>query len=378
MTAEMSFLFPKKFSPNANRLYSTRLAGISLAAPNRWNQASVWRAFQGTDTLTGYSIADLAALPFGCRPIGGIGTNQGGFAVYAISKINNALGDFSAFDQAEWDSFFGANIAPVTFDGISTNAIALNLKNTGPSGSSGSTAFSTQQWFHFYRDLTLAGIQDLSEYCIEWVTSFDDLATKLTTLNKYLTNYDVKTGGPGDQRFTFGVKMSAGQYEDNGMSGLPDSGKLVWYAQSDSRGSTFEPTIPVAENYFRYINNTVSVPAVGELFRIRVYTKRAASFSDQSGRFRVEIWKSDGSHHVLFDCTAGFAAAWNAAHPASGNDGTAVVNAVNATMGKVNRKTERIYIGNYFGGLANQNITTNIAAVDIWDGYPDVLPDPDV
>lgn len=365
---DYSFLFPSKFSPNATLLYSTRFAGVTLASPDRWSAHAVWRPFTGTDTLTGFTIADLAALPFGVRPIGGVSSNNGGFAVYGISHLADPSADFTAYDQAEWDSFYGATIAAQTVHGVSTNAVGLNLKNTGPAG-----AFNAQQWVHFYRDLTLTNIADLDEYCIDLVMSYPDLAAKLTTSYKYLTNIDVKTGGSGDHRFTFGVKMAAGQYEDNGMTGSPSNGTLVWYTQSDSRGAS---EVSPDEYYYRYINNTVSVPALDELFKLRFYVKRASSYTDYSGRVRIEIWKSEGTHAVLFDCTEAFAAAWNTAHPASGDDGVAEIPASNVTMGKFSRKTERIYIGNYFGGLANQNITTNIAAIDIWNGYPGILPAP--
>lgn len=373
MSTDYSFLFPKKFSPNANLLYSTRFSGVTLVtAPDKWSAHDAWRRFQGTDTLTGFSIADLATLPFGCRPQGGSSANQGGFAVYCISHLADPAADFITGSQTEWDSFFGSVIAPVTFEGVSTNAISLNIKDTGPAA-----GFLSQQWVHFYRDLTISGIADLPEMCYEFVMSLPDLATKLTTSNKYFTLWDVKTGLPGDQRFTFGIKMAAGQYEDNGMTGSPSSGKLVWYTQSDSRGSIGAGAdIPAGEDYFRYINNTVDVPLVDELFKLRIYVKRSTVWSDQSGRVRIELIKADGSKYVLFDCTEGFAAAWNTAHPASGTDGVAVINALNITMGKFFRKTERIYIGNYFGGNANENITSKIAAIDLWDGYPDVLPPP--
>lgn len=377
MSTDYSFLFPTKLSPNATLLYATRFAGVTLAAPDRWAAHSVWRPFTGTDTLTGFSIADLAALPLGVRPIGGVGTNNGGFIIYGISHLadfdptpDTSDPDFTAYTQGEWDSFYGADISAKTFRGISTNAVALNLKNTGNAGE-----FNAQQWVHFYRDLTLTDIQDLDEYCIELLMSYPDLATKLTTTYKYFTNIDIKTGLAGDHRFTFGVKMASGQYEDNGMTGSPSNGTLVWYTQSDSRGST---EISPNEFYYRYINNTVSVPAVDELFMLRFYVKRASSFADHSGRVRIEIVKAGGTQAVLFDCTEGFAEAWNVAHPASGDDGFAEIPASNVTMGKLNRKTERIYIGNYFGGLGHQNITTNIGAINIWDGYPGVLPDPAV
>lgn len=377
MSTDYSFLFPTKLSPNATLLYSTRFSGVSPGTPDRWSAHAVWRPFTGTDTLTGFSIADLAALPFGCRPIGGVGTNQGGFAVYGISHLadrdptpDTSDPDFTAYTQGEWDTFYGAAISAKTFHGISTNALALNLKNTGNAGE-----YNAQQWVHFYRDLTLTNIADLSEYCIDLVMSFDDLATKLTTTYKYFTTIDIKTGGPGDHRFAFGVKKASGQYEDNGMTGSPSNGSLVWYTQSDSRGAS---EVSPDEYYYRYINNTVSVPASGELFKIRFYVKRTSSFADHSGRVRIEITKSDGTHEVLFDCTEGFADAWNAAHPASGDDGIAEIPASNVTFGKFSRKTERIYIGNYFGGIAHQNITTNIAAIDFWNGYPGALPAPAV
>lgn len=377
MPTDFSFLFPKKFSPNAKKYYSTRFAGVTPSGPDRFSPDgdSAWRAFVGTDALTGFSIADLAAQPFACRPIGGVPTNQGGFAIYGISHLNPGVPDFPTLDLAGWNTRFDASIAEQIVEGVPTNALSIRIKDTGPSGSDPSGGFKTQLWgAHVYRDLLFANA-DLTEICYEFVFTLPDLINLLTTSAKYFTFFDVKTGLPGDHRLTFGAKMAAGEYEDNGLVGPASNGILVWYCQSDSRGSAgIGADIPSPENYFRYINNKVSVPAANDPFRMRIYVKRASSFSDFSGRYRIEIFKSDGTHAVLFDCTEGYAAAWNAAHPII--TAGAAQPAMNVTMGKFNRWVERIYIGTYFGGKANQDVTSKIAAVDFWDGYPDILPDP--
>ncbi|MXS81588.1 hypothetical protein [Nitrosomonas oligotropha] len=369
MSTDYSFLFPKKFSPNANLLFATRDTGITLGTPDRFSAVDCWVPFTGTDTLTGFSVSDLAALPLAVRPVGGVSSNPGGYAVYAICHVFDPSGNFPTYDQAGFNNNFDASIAPQTIEGLSLNALSTRIKNTGNAGSSG--GFQAQIWRHLYRDLTLA-TGDLPELCYEFVLTLPDLSTLTDSSNRTMTLFDIKSRGSsvgqGDQRDTFGIFRSTGAYDEYGAA----SGTIGWYCQGDSRGNT---EVSPAEDYFRYKNYSVSVP-VNEPFKLRIYRKRAATFADVStGRFRVEITKADGSHAVLFDCTEGYAAAWNAAHPTI--TAGVVQPARNISKGKFGRWVQAIFLpGVYFGGKANQDVTTKTAAFNLWDGYPDVLPDP--
>lgn len=365
---DFSFLGLQTFSPNATLLYATRFAGVTLGTPDRMSQVDAWIPFVGTDTLTGFSIADLAALPLAVRPIGGVSSNQGGYAVYAIGRATNPSGDFPTLDQAGFDNNFGASIAAQTVEGISLNTLSLRIKNTGIAA-----GLEAQIWHHLYRDMTLA-IADLDELCYEFVLTLPDLSTITDSTSRVMTLFDIKArganAGEGDQRDTFGTFRSTNAYDEYGSP----SGTIGWYAQSDSRGNT---EVNPAEDYYRYKNFDVSVP-VNEPFHLRIYRKRATTFADvTTGRFRVELRKADGTEYVLFDCTPGYAAAWNAAHPTI--TAGVVQPAINRSMGKFGRWVQGMFLpGVYFGGKANQDVTSKITGFNLWDGYPGVLPPPAV
>lgn len=367
MSTDYSFLFPKKFSPNANLLFATRDTGITLGTPDRFSAADCWIPFTGTDALTGFSVADLAALPLAVRPVGGVSSNPGGYAIYALCHVFDPSGNFPTYDQAGFENNFGASIAPQTIDGLSINALSTRIKNTGTAA-----GYQAQIWRHLYRDLTLA-TGDLAELCYEFVLTLPDLSTLTDSNYRSMTLFDVKSRGSsvgqGDHRHTFGLFRSTNGYDEYGAS----SGTIGWFCQSDSKGNT---EINPDEYYFRYKNFSVSVP-VNEPFKLRIYIKRAATFADvATGRYRVEIEKADNSKAVLFDCTQGYAAAWNAQFPNWASAGITQP-AMNVSKGKFGRWVQGIFLpGVYFGGKANQDVTAKTAAFNLWDGYPDVLPDP--
>lgn len=367
---DLSFLGMQTFSPNANLLFATRFAGIALGTPNRFSSAGAWIPLEGTDTLTGFSVSDLAALPLAVRPVGGVSTNPGGYAVYAIGRATNPSGDFPTADQAGFDNNFGASISPQTIEGLSLNALNLRVKNTGTAA-----GFQTQIWHHLYRDLTLA-TGDLLELCYEFVLTLPDFSTLIDASSKVVTLWDIKSrgtgAGQGDQRDVFGIIRSIDGYDEYGAP----SGTIGWYCQSDSKGNT---EVAPDEFYYRYKNFSVSVP-INEPFKLRIYRKRAATFSDlDSGRLRIEIKKADGSEAVLFDCTPGYAAAWNALFPNWSSVSQLTQPAMNVSKGKFGRWVQAMYLpGVYFGGKANQDVTTKTAGFNLWDGYPGVLPPPAV
>lgn len=369
MSTNYSFLFPKKFSPNANLLFATRDVGITLGTPDRFSANDCWIPFTGTDTLTGFSVSDLAALPLAVRPVGGVSSNPGGYAVYTICHAFDPSGNFPTYDQAGFDFNFGASIAPQTIEGLSINALSTRVKNTGIAA-----GYKTQIWRHLNRDLTLA-TGDLPELCYEFVLTLPDFGPLTDSSSRVVTLFDIKSRGSGvgqgDQRHTFGLFRSTGAYDEYGAA----SGKMGWYCQSDSLGNT---EVSPAEFYFRYKNFSVDVP-VNEPFKLRIYIKRAATFADvATGRYRIEIKKADGSEAVLFDCTQGYAAAWNTQFPNWSSAGITQP-AMNVSKGKFGRWVQAMYLpGVYFGGKANQDVTTKSAAFNLWDGYPDVLPDPAV
>ena len=368
---DLSFLGLQKFSPNANLLFATRFAGITLGTPDRFLSNAAWIPLTGTDTLTGYSVSGLAGLPLAVRPIGGVGTNQGGYAVYAIGTATNPSGDFPTFDQAGFDNNFGAAIAAQTVEGISTNGLNLRVKDTGTAA-----GFKTQIWHHLYRDLTVVGVADLFELCYEMVLTLPDFSSLTDSSSKLVTLWDIKSrgtgAGEGDQRDSVGIWRSTNGYDEYGAA----SGTIGWYCQSDSRGDT---EVNPNEFYYRYKNFSVSVP-VNEPFRLRIYRKRATTFDDlNTGRLRVEIKKADGSEYVLFDCTPGYADYWNELHPNWGLVSQLTQPAMNVSKGKFGRLVQAIYLpGVYFGGKANQDVTTKTAGFNLWDGYPGVLPPPAV
>lgn len=368
MTTDFSFLFPKKFSPNANLLFATRETGINLSTPDRFSANDCWIPFTGTDTITGFSVSDLAALPLAVRPVGGVSSNPGGYAVYALSHAFDPSSNFPTYDQAGFDTHFGASIAAQTIEGLSLNALNIRVKDTGTAG-----GFQTQIWRHLYRDLTLA-TGDLAELCYEFVLTLPDFSALTDSSSKIVTLFDIKSrgtgSGQGDHRNTFGIWRSNNGYDDYGAA----SGTIGWYCQSDSRGNT---EVSPDEYYYRYKNFSVSVP-INEPFRLRIYIKRAATFSDLSaGRYRIEIKKADGTEYVLFDCTEGYAAAWNALFPNWSSVSQLTQPAMNVSKGKFGRWVQAMYLpGVYFGGKANQDVTTKTAAFNLWDGYPDILPAP--
>lgn len=365
---DFSFFGLQKFSPNANLLFANNNSGITLGTPNRFSSADAWIPFEGTDTLTGFSVSDLAALPLAIRPIGGVSTNAGGYAVYAVGRATNPSGDFPTADQAGFDNNFGASIAAQTVEGISLNCLNLRIKDTGTVG-----GFQCQIWHHLYRDTALM-TEDLFELCYDMVLTLPDFSSLTSSSGKVVTLWDIKSrgasAGQGDQRDSFGIWRATNGYDEYGAA----DGTIGFYVQSDSRGNT---EVSPDEYYYRYKNFSVPVP-VDEPFHLRIYRKRAATFEDlNAGRLRVEIRTASGAEHVLFDCTQGYADQWNVDHPNWSSVSQLTQPAMNVSKGKFGRLVQAMYLpGVYFGGKANQDVTTKTGGFRLWDGYPGVLPPP--
>lgn len=357
----------QKLTPNANLLFSVR-SSLTIENPDTFAGGGCWRHISNTDTLTGSSPTTAAALPLGVEPPGGGLTGNGGYGFYLINN-----GGYSPADITGVNAIFPITQTTETIRGVPVNSINIRCTNTQTAG-----GFLTQGWLAFYRNLSKVGIADLPELCIEYDITLPDLTTLLDTTNRYLTVSDWKTGSgtTGDDRVAFGVMMSNG-----GSSGWHDedsiaSGTLIFFAQGDNKADSNNGI--TGEEYYRIKNPTETVP-LNETFRIRIYRKRGLSYSDtDTHRLRIEIKKkNEGAFRKLFDIHKQSLADWSAQYPYQSPLGASPAGgwpARNIGMGIYNRKYQRLMTGIYFGGGANKDIQIKYSCIDIWDGYPGILP----
>lgn len=373
-------LFPtlQKVTPNANLLLSYRFAGTTVEPPDSFAGGQVWRHITGTDTLTGFNPTMIGQLPFGCEPSGGGVTGSGGFAVYLLNSLD-PIG-FSPQDITGTDAIFPITPSTQAIRGIQANSLNMQCLDTGPAA-----AFKRQLWLMAMRNVNKAGILDMPEICIEYYVTLPDYSTLLSTTNRYTAMTEIKTGSNsgGDDRVVFGVMMSNGGQPYGGVWRDEDGvapGTIGFYCHGDNNAN-YSPAI-TSEEYYRVKNFDVSVP-VNEPFKVRLYRKRGLTYNERdTHRMRIEITKADGSHHVLFDIHKQSLADWSTQYPYQSPLGASPKGgwpARNIGMGLYSAIVQRIFIaGIYFGGDANKDITIKVSAVDIWDGYPGVLPPPAV
>lgn len=364
-------LFPtlQKISPNANLLYSCFPGNLTLNPPSEFHTGTVrypssstgaisaWQKMAGTDPITGFPA------PTGAPLFCSADSNAEGFGIYCI---DDWYGLGNPGDAVSYAAVMDTGSEAATVRGANMYALKFIQKNHAENGYAATSL--VQSHFTLQRNPAEVGFADLPVLCLQMYIKIPDQSSALSSTYRFRTIHDVKS--LGDWRVVIHIIRA-----DTTEYGVPVGtlGYAIAVDNNANGGLTFN-------EFIRMKSFDVSAPPPTDWHFAQLYIERSANYNDTTrGRIVYATKDINGVERTVFDITPSSVATYNIAHPKACNGNSPATDCVFHLMGINGAAIHRIFVlSNYHGGVAGVDVTSRIARLDVWDGYPGVLPPPAV